>query len=274
MSKGKHREYRDENGSAFRFDQIAFRSAVEHRARQTRRSSQKVISDIAVYFYGENPTDSNISKISKWKTGKYHPSNINDARTLETFFQRQFLVAVSPCTTNNEKDTTGMNIVNTTSVTSNSRFASSAEERTAAKAAYTIATNLISSYTKLMYIYACADFPFNGVSKECLPQNLLCYTDICNKIHTLRFDLPQDMYLELMNLIRTIYGPFNSHCDTLSNDNCWDMSAEHDDFVLFLKKTGQMSNDIDKWYSWIEYTNMLAEEYRNILEDIFEDYLK
>ena len=258
------------NGQEVIFNQKAFHTLCVNEIHQIQNQTgkknggqAKLFRCLAMYLFGDA---NNYDAIKNWFNYKNGPNDIEDVKKLEKYFRADLRIPRSTAATPfQERITTPMvkREINTA-------------ELSAAKELYCFMADQIRLHQKLMYYYWHSNFTCNEREwYKYVPQDYPVLPDVENQIWKLSFELPTCARDESLDLARQIYG--YPSIPEERGDNCPYyplLDHEFDDFRICLRQNGiEPSKDpLDLTVDWFDYTSEQIENYRNILDEIFDAY--
>lgn len=269
----------DANNNPLVFDPTEFATAVEKKSTSQRISVNEVFRKLIKDVYPEladQYMDSIINKMRKWKCGYNGPSEteiiikigeILGCNLLKPIISESYLDAES-----NPYEVKINKLQNTLSIND---IQISQDEAIAAKEAYSTILDLICVRQELMHRYFHAGFPFEGATGECIPSNYPSFSNIYYGLRKLRFDLPYEVYVQAVSLAKEIYGFGNADFENYRNEGIVDMTECMEEFERYLLGQGsECDDDCARFFAWFEFANNIAEDYCEMLDEIFSIYLK
>lgn len=212
--------------------------------------------------------DSLIERSKKWLGGHNSPSVREELRLWEDYFDCSFLMPRPLENTSNKGDYSPMKYTEV-----------NLAERAAARELYQLMTDLIRIHQKTMYCFWYADFPVLNNTKwmQYVPDDYPVLPDIQHQIRKLSFDLPQEVRDDALRLAQEIYG-WPSIPDEKETGCPYPlMDYDYESFLAFLKASSateeSWNNSGEVMYEWFEFSEAQTQEYYDILDEIFSDYM-
>ena len=272
MAKSKNLKihYHEETRQPLVFSIEAYNAVIKKLAKEKKCSQKFIGHEIAREIWpGEDP-EVKADTTRKWKNGANGPRELSDIRKMEKLLGCSLTIPYTSIFDQNQEGKAD-NMKNSKPCSTKIE----PEERLAAQEAYCILSEIIAAHKKMMLTYANSTTitTSQNCSSECIPNDFLSFTDIHCKLRKLRFNLPYCVYRDSLTLVEAIYG-INTALDPIISDNCFDMTEEHELFEEYTRKHKiDTSDSLSFWGYWIEYATEQAEEYYEMLEDIFDIYL-